>query len=157
MDGLLVVVSSTDLIFSFIPSSNAPEIFSVLRVFRILRALRPLRVINRAPGLKLTVQSLMASLKDIANVLLICFVFFIIFGILGVQLFKGTMYFCEGPNVSNVTTKNDCLSDSENQWRNARFNYDDLGQVGCEVVRGGAGGTAGGWGSRCGLPPQAPS
>jgi hypothetical protein len=57
-------------------------------VLRLLRALRPLRVINRAPGVKLVVMTLISSLKPIGNIVLICCTFFIIFGILGVQLFK---------------------------------------------------------------------
>ncbi len=58
------------------------------QVFRLLRSLRPLRVINRAPGLKLVVQTLLSSLKPIGNIVLICCTFFIIFGILGVQVMK---------------------------------------------------------------------
>jgi len=57
-----------------------------LQVFRLLRSLRPLRVINRAPGLKLVVQTLLSSLRPIGNIVLICCTFFIIFGILGVQV-----------------------------------------------------------------------
>lgn len=45
-----------------------------------------LRVINRAPGLKLVVQTLLSSLQPIGNIVLICCTFFIIFGILGVQV-----------------------------------------------------------------------
>lgn len=56
------------------------------QVFRLLRSLRPLRVINRAPGLKLVVQTLLSSLRPIGNIVLICCTFFIIFGILGVQV-----------------------------------------------------------------------
>ena len=44
------------------------------------------RVINRAPGLKLVVQTLLSSLQPIGNIVLICCTFFIIFGILGVQV-----------------------------------------------------------------------
>ena len=44
------------------------------------------RVINRAPGLKLVVQTLLSSLRPIGNIVLICCTFFIIFGILGVQV-----------------------------------------------------------------------
>lgn len=58
----------------------------LLQVFRLLRSLRPLRVINRAPGLKLVVQTLLSSLRPIGNIVLICCTFFIIFGILGVQV-----------------------------------------------------------------------
>lgn len=43
-------------------------------------------VISRAPGLKLVVETLMSSLKPIGNIVVICCAFFIIFGILGVQV-----------------------------------------------------------------------
>lgn len=46
------------------------------------------RVINRAPGLKLVVQTLLSSLRPIGNIVLICCTFFIIFGILGVQVMQ---------------------------------------------------------------------
>lgn len=62
------------------------RLFRMLRVFRLIRALRPLRVINRAPGLKLVVQTLLSSLKPISNIVIICCAFFLIFGILGVQV-----------------------------------------------------------------------
>ena len=99
-------------------------------MFRLLRSLRPLRVINRAPGLKLVVQTLLSSLKPIGNIVLICCTFFIIFGILGVQLFKGSFFYCEGPNIRNVKNKNECLSaDARNVWVNRKYNFYDLGQA----------------------------
>ena len=85
MDGTLVIVSLFDTIISVI-FGHTSKIFDILRVFRLVRALRPLRVINRAPGLKLVVQTLLSSLKPIGNIVLICCTFFIIFGILGVQV-----------------------------------------------------------------------
>lgn len=45
-------------------------------------------MISRAPGLKLVVETLITSLKPIGNIVLICCAFFIIFGILGVQVSK---------------------------------------------------------------------
>lgn len=88
------------------------KILGVLRVLRLLRTLRPLRltplpglivnarflitagfqptllfrVISRAPGLKLVVETLITSLRPIGNIVLICCTFFIVFGILGVQV-----------------------------------------------------------------------
>lgn len=47
------------------------------------------RVISRAQGLKLVVETLMSSLKPIGNIVVICCAFFIIFGILGVQVCQG--------------------------------------------------------------------
>ena len=106
-----------------------PKIFGVIRVLRLLRALRPLRVINRAPGVKLVVMTLISSLKPIGNIVLICCTFFIIFGILGVQLFKGMMFHCVGPAIVNVTDKAECLEQEGNKWVNQRYNFDNLGQV----------------------------
>ena len=85
MDGSLVLISVIDTTMTVIFGSQS-KIFGILRVFRLVRALRPLRVINRAPGLKLVVQTLLSSLKPIGNIVLICCTFFIIFGILGVQV-----------------------------------------------------------------------
>jgi hypothetical protein len=87
MDAVLVVISSIDVILSFTDSTGS-KIFGILRVFRLLRTLRPLRVISRAPGLKLVVQTLLSSLRPIGNIVLICCTFFIIFGILGVQVIQ---------------------------------------------------------------------
>jgi len=43
-------------------------------------------MIRRAPGLKLVVQTLLYSLKPIGNTVLIAAIFFVMFGILGVQV-----------------------------------------------------------------------
>ena len=112
MDGFLVIISVIDLVTmqrgTVVTNNNesdaASRLFSMLRVFRLLRTLRPLRgsytayrdlshrllrsfvVISRAPGLKLVVQTLLSSLRPIGHIVVICCTFFIIFGILGVQV-----------------------------------------------------------------------
>ena len=57
------------------------------------------------------VQTLLSSLKPISNIVVICCACFLIFGILGVQLFKGIFFYCDGPDVAsqNITTKLQCL------------------------------------------------
>nr|CAB3227403.1 voltage-dependent T-type calcium channel subunit alpha-1G [Phallusia mammillata] len=128
LDFILVVTSLIDVIMT-LASSSGSKLFGILRVLRLLRALRPLRVISRAPGLKVVVQTLLSSLKPIGNIVLICCAFFIIFGILGVQVFKGKFYHCEGPNIRYVTNRTQCLDFSDNTWINHRYNFDDLGQA----------------------------
>eukprot|EP00094_Tigriopus_californicus_P005435 TCALIF_05238-PA protein Name:"Similar to CACNA1H Voltage-dependent T-type calcium channel subunit alpha-1H (Homo sapiens)" AED:0.30 eAED:0.30 QI:0/0.8/0.61/0.95/0.75/0.80/21/258/1189 len=130
MDGSLVIISLVDTVMVVILGQTS-KIFGILRVFRLVRALRPLRVINRAPGLKLVVQTLLSSLKPIGNIVLICCTFFIIFGILGVQLFKGIFYYCEGPDAHRVKNKTQCLelSGRGNRWINHKYNFDNLGQA----------------------------
>ncbi|XP_062444633.1 voltage-dependent T-type calcium channel subunit alpha-1H isoform X2 [Rhea pennata] len=127
LDGVLVFVSIIDIIVSM-ASAGGAKILGVLRVLRLLRTLRPLRVISRAPGLKLVVETLISSLRPIGNIVLICCAFFIIFGILGVQLFKGKFYYCDGPDVKNITTKTDC-SNARYKWVRRKYNFDNLGQA----------------------------
>jgi hypothetical protein len=67
-----------------------------LRALRTVRVLRPLRMVNKLPELQLVVNALMNSVPAVANVLLICFLFFLIFAILGVNIFKGTLFACGG-------------------------------------------------------------
>ncbi|NXC34514.1 CAC1H protein, partial [Campylorhamphus procurvoides] len=127
LDGILVFVSIIDIIVSM-ASAGGAKILGVLRVLRLLRTLRPLRVISRAPGLKLVVETLISSLRPIGNIVLICCAFFIIFGILGVQLFKGKFYYCDGPDVKNITTKSDCTN-ARYRWVRRKYNFDNLGQA----------------------------
>ncbi|XP_048575597.1 voltage-dependent T-type calcium channel subunit alpha-1G isoform X2 [Nematostella vectensis] len=126
LDGFLVMVSWIDIIVTY-TSHVSPEVLGTLRVFRALRTLRPLRVIRRAPGLKLVVQTLLYSLKPIGNTVLIAAIFFVMFGILGVQLFKGKFYYCEGD--SHVISKQECANSTRGQWVNRRYNFDDLLQA----------------------------
>ncbi|XP_069373570.1 voltage-dependent T-type calcium channel subunit alpha-1G isoform X19 [Paralichthys olivaceus] len=129
LDGMLVMISVIDILVSLI-SNSGTKILGMLRVLRLLRTLRPLRVISRAPGLKLVVETLMSSLKPIGNIVVICCAFFIIFGILGVQLFKGKFFFCQGleHQVKNITNKSDCMQASY-KWVRHKYNFDNLGQA----------------------------
>merc|ERR1719454_1860531 len=100
---------------SQLPISGGP-IMGLLKIFRILRALRPLRAVNKLPGLKLVVNCLLASLAPIGTTLIIVATIFFIFGILGTQLFKGAMWFCDGKDdlpseltdIRPVKNKGDC-------------------------------------------------
>ncbi|CAF2632343.1 unnamed protein product [Rotaria sp. Silwood2] len=136
MDGFLVLVSIVDLcamnrgrITLPTQSDATSHILGMLRVFRLLRTLRALTVINRAPGLKLVVRTLLSSLRPIGNIVIICCIFFIIFGILGVQLFKGKFYYCEGPLADDVKTKQQCEAMPDHRWQNQQYNFDHLGQA----------------------------
>ncbi|XP_072414332.1 voltage-dependent T-type calcium channel subunit alpha-1G isoform X3 [Chiloscyllium punctatum] len=127
LDGLLVMISVIDILVSLV-SDSGTKILGMLRVLRLLRTLRPLRVISRAPGLKLVVETLMSSLKPIGNIVVICCAFFIIFGILGVQLFKGKFYICLGEDTRNITNKSDCFQ-ANYKWTRHKYNFDNLGQA----------------------------
>eukprot|EP01052_Picozoa_sp_SAG31_P011849 SAG31_NODE_681_length_12844_cov_31.703021_6_plen_681_part_00 len=87
LDAVIVVMSIVSL-------SLSGSGFNWVRTFRVFRALRPLRVIQRLPELRIVVSSLFQSLPTLANVLLVLGIFWIIFGILFVQLYKGRLWFC---------------------------------------------------------------
>ncbi|KAM4663220.1 voltage-dependent T-type calcium channel subunit alpha-1G [Discoglossus pictus] len=127
LDGILVLISVIDILVSLV-SDSGTKILGMLRVLRLLRTLRPLRVISRAQGLKLVVETLMSSLKPIGNIVVICCAFFIIFGILGVQLFKGKFFYCLGEDTKNITNKSDCL-EAKYKWARHKYNFDNLGQA----------------------------
>ena len=73
-----------------------------IRVFRTLRALRPLRAASKNEGkyfgvniifcfvgIKTVVNSLLISIPSLLHVMMIVLLFILVFGILGIQLFKG--------------------------------------------------------------------
>ncbi|KAH0632051.1 hypothetical protein JD844_020081 [Phrynosoma platyrhinos] len=136
LDGVLVFVSIIDIIVSM-ASAGGAKILGILRVLRLLRTLRPLRYFSAELRgalepltfqLWLVVETLISSLRPIGNIVLICCAFFIIFGILGVQLFKGKFYYCEGPDIRNVSTKSDCKN-AHYKWVRRKYNFDNLGQA----------------------------
>lgn len=85
---------------------------SFIRGFRALRALRPLRVVSKNEGIKTVVNSLILSIPALMNVLLIVLLFLMVFGILGIQLFKGKLGNCNDLNEDGetpVTNKSECI------------------------------------------------
>eukprot|EP00752_Nemacystus_decipiens_P007034 g6310.t1 len=100
MDGSIVVTTVTaDVLGLLSVRGNA---LSSLRVLRALRALRPLRLIPRAPGLKRVVNAMICGLPPVLNVAVVVLVFFLIFSILGVRLFKGTFVGCDFSGLSTT-------------------------------------------------------
>ena len=94
-----IVVTSLLTIIGDVASS-----LKVLRTLRTLRALRPLRVISRNPGLKLVVNALFRAIPAILNVLFVCILFFLIFGIIGVTYFKGAFHVCTGATFEDLSS-----------------------------------------------------
>ena len=59
----------------------------VLRIFRVLRAFRTLRSISALQGLQVIVQTILQSLPDMANILLLLSIIMFIFAVIGVNVF----------------------------------------------------------------------
>jgi len=62
-------------------------------VIRVLRVLRPLRSIKRIPGMRIIIGTLLKSMGELLSVLFLLAFLFIIYGIIGVQLFNGVLHY----------------------------------------------------------------
>ena len=51
-----------------------------------------------------------------------CLIFFLLFGILGVNQFKGSFYYC---TIYSVDTRHDCF-DYGGSWVNHDYNFDNI-------------------------------
>jgi len=83
LDGFVVVVSIIGLLFP------------TVGVFRSLRAIRPLRIAVRVEQIKVVVASIMRAIPAMLNVILFCFLFWLVVGILGVNFFIDQFKSCE--------------------------------------------------------------
>ena len=83
---------------------------------------------------QVVVNALIKAIPSICNVMLVCLVFWLIFGIMGVQLFSGQFYACYYPenntrvNMSVVNNKSMC-DEYEYKWVNAQVNFDNVIQA----------------------------
>ncbi len=97
-----------------------------LKALRTLRVLRPLRMVNRLPELKVVVDALLMSFPSVADVGVLCALFFLIFASFGVNFLKGSFYHCTGEGFDKLTTEQSqylinpfewgSLSDSQRDW-----------------------------------------
>lgn len=81
--------------------------------------------------MRLVTNALLASLPSMTNVLLVCSLFILIFGIMGVGFFKGKFYHCEDKydslfkiDLNEVDTKDDCLR-LGGDWVNYNSHFDN--------------------------------
>ncbi|XP_044073556.1 sodium channel, voltage-gated, type I-like, alpha isoform X2 [Siniperca chuatsi] len=131
LDFLIVDVSLVSMVANAIGYSELGAIKSL----RTLRALRPLRALSRFEGMRVVVNALLGAIPSIFNVLLVCLIFWLIFSIMGVNLFAGKYYHCVNRTTdkrflpSEVNHKNDCLAlgDDVARWKNVKVNFDNVG------------------------------
>ncbi|XP_063076806.1 sodium channel protein type 4 subunit alpha A [Engraulis encrasicolus] len=132
LDFLIVDVSLISLTANLMGYSELGPIKSL----RTLRALRPLRALSRFEGMRVVVNALVGAIPSIFNVLLVCLIFWLIFSIMGVNLFAGKFYRCINTTTEElfpmdvVNNKSDCMAllyTNEVRWVNVKVNYDNVG------------------------------
>ena len=88
--------------------------------------------------LQVVVNALVGAIPSIMNVLLVCLIFWLIFSIMGVNLFAGKYYYCFNeteeayfhPNQVNNITECFALINanvSGVRWKNVKINFDNVG------------------------------
>ncbi|KAM6947041.1 sodium channel, voltage gated, type VIII, alpha subunit b isoform 1-T1 [Lycodopsis pacificus] len=134
LDFFIVDVSIVSLIANALGYSDLGPIKSL----RTLRALRPLRALSRFEGMRVVVNALVGAIPSIMNVLLVCLIFWLIFSIMGVNLFAGKYYYCYNETAEenflyhDVNNKTECFAlinanVSEVRWKNVKINFDNVG------------------------------
>ncbi|NP_001038387.1 sodium channel, voltage gated, type XII, alpha a [Danio rerio] len=130
LDFLIVDVSLISLVANSLGYSD----FGAIKSLRTLRALRPLRALSRFEGMRVVVNALIGAIPSIMNVLLVCLIFWLIFSIMGVNLFAGKFGKCVNRtgfihNASIVNNKTECLSMNDTQfyWTKVKVNFDNVG------------------------------
>ncbi|XP_046710268.1 sodium channel protein type 4 subunit alpha A [Silurus meridionalis] len=132
LDFLIVDVS----LISFTANLMGYSELGPIKSLRTLRALRPLRALSRFEGMRVVVNALVGAIPSIMNVLLVCLIFWLIFSIMGVNLFAGKFYRCINTTtdelfpIEQVNNKSDCLAlmyTNESRWVNVKVNYDNVG------------------------------
>uniref|UniRef100_A0A8C9XNW4 Sodium channel protein n=1 Tax=Sander lucioperca TaxID=283035 RepID=A0A8C9XNW4_SANLU len=134
LDFLIVDVSLVSLTANILGYSELGAIKSL----RTLRALRPLRALSRFEGMRVVVNALVGAIPSIFNVLLVCLIFWLIFSIMGVNLFAGKFYHCFNETSEemflpeDVNNRSECFALIEAnisgvRWKNVKVNYDNVG------------------------------
>ncbi|XP_035292739.1 sodium channel protein type 8 subunit alpha isoform X5 [Cricetulus griseus] len=84
------------------------------------------------------VNALVGAIPSIMNVLLVCLIFWLIFSIMGVNLFAGKYHYCFNETseirfeIDIVNNKTDCEklmegNNTEIRWKNVKINFDNVG------------------------------
>lgn len=86
---------------------------------------------------QVVVNALLGAIPSIMNVLLVCLIFWLIFSIMGVNLFAGKFYYCvntttdERFDISQINNYSQCeelIKNNETaRWKNVKVNFDNVG------------------------------
>lgn len=85
----------------------------------------------------MVVNALVGAIPSIMNVLLVCLIFWLIFSIMGVNLFAGKFYHCvntttgemfDVSDVNNYTQCEELIKNNQSaRWKNVKVNFDNVG------------------------------
>lgn len=129
LDFVIVMVS----VINFAAALAGYGSVQAFKTMRTLRALRPLRAMSRMQGMRIVVNALIGAIPNLVSMLLVCLIFWLIFAILGVQLFNGKFHKCldedgSRPDYRIIRNKVECLANNFT-WENSVMNFDHVGKA----------------------------
>ncbi|XP_034352035.1 sodium channel protein type 7 subunit alpha isoform X1 [Arvicanthis niloticus] len=101
-----------------------------------MKFLRALRVLSQFERMKVVLRALIKTTLPTVSVLLVCLMIWLLFSVIGVNLFAGKFYECIDPtrgerfSVFEVMNKSQCenlLFNESMPWENAKLNFDNVG------------------------------
>ncbi|XP_073235097.1 cation channel sperm-associated protein 4-like [Porites lutea] len=98
----------------------------VLRILRVLRAFRSLRSISSLPGLQIVVQTILQSVPDMANIVLLLVIIMLVFSVIGVTLFRDVVPKYFGNLSSSMFYLFVCLT--QDGWMEIFQAFQDVGE-----------------------------
>ncbi|XP_032899668.1 sodium channel protein type 4 subunit alpha-like isoform X2 [Amblyraja radiata] len=131
LDFLIVAIS----VVCLLTKSLGYDKFVAMKSLRTLRALRPLRALSRFEGMRVVVNALVGAIPSIMNVFFVCLIFWLIFSIMGVNLFAGKFYKCKNITsgdmfpIEHINNRTECeaMNSSDVRWLNEKVNFDNVG------------------------------
>lgn len=137
LDFGIVMVSTVDIVLRYAELAVSPG-EKVLKTLRVLRVLRPLRMLQFNEGIRVVFSALLECAPTAFAVVLLSFLCYIAFAILGVGLFSGQFYRCDcggewgKPELNCTVTegvetldRGPCLEQG-GAWENPPYNFDNF-------------------------------
>ncbi len=80
--------------FALIDISVTGVDLSFIKIIRMAKLVRPMRLVFRNENLTITIKALIAAIPKIFNLLMLTLLIYIIFGIIGIEMFAGKLNYC---------------------------------------------------------------
>ncbi|XP_065438770.1 sodium channel protein type 5 subunit alpha-like isoform X4 [Chrysemys picta bellii] len=133
LDFLIVDISVVCLIATTLDYDQ----LGAMKSLRTLRALRPLRALSRFESIRVVVNALLGAIPSIMNVLLVCLIFWLIFSIMGVNLFAGKFGKCINKTAGDMPLDSKVINNMSEcilynvtgnfYWTKVKVNFDNVG------------------------------
>jgi hypothetical protein len=100
LDFFIVITSVIDNVLSSMDTASNLGQFKVLR---LLRTFRPLRIVTHSQSMQILITTLVSSISGIANVVLLLFIVWLMFAILGVSILSDRLTYCSAASLQSAS------------------------------------------------------